>query len=113
MMIGQNFREARVPDIPAFISARSHRRYGLASLVPAVDKAWRLLTQSAYSQDLSVQVRGRRGEGRDCGVCNVRCVLLCMLCMMCCVLCYDTARVVGEGTVLYADTSKSQYCTEH
>ena len=63
MMIGQNFREARVPDIPAFISARSHHRYGLASPVPAVDKAWRLLTKSAYSQDLSVQVRRRRGEG--------------------------------------------------
>ena len=55
-VIGQNFREARVPDITEHIVARSHRRYGVKGGVnPDVTAAWSLLVDSAYAQDLSVQ----------------------------------------------------------
>jgi alpha-N-acetylglucosaminidase len=51
-----NWREAPVDDIPADISLRSHRRYGLNDGLNAhVDSAWRSLVASSYSQDLSVQ----------------------------------------------------------
>jgi hypothetical protein len=54
-MAAQNFRSARVPNITAHVIERSHRRYGLASEVPEVSRAWSLLVDSAYAQDLSVQ----------------------------------------------------------
>ena len=50
-----NFREHSVDDIPLHISQRSHRRYALTEYNADVDAAWRLLVNSSYSQDLSVQ----------------------------------------------------------
>jgi alpha-N-acetylglucosaminidase len=49
------FRSAPVDDIPGHIVARSHRRYGLTTPNAAVTRAWTLLVNSSYSQDLSVQ----------------------------------------------------------
>lgn len=55
-MADVNWREAPVDDIPAHISLRSHRRYGLNDGLNAhVDSAWRNLVASSYAQDLSVQ----------------------------------------------------------
>ena len=49
-MIGQNFREARVPDVAAHMVERAHRRYGLVAPNAAVENAWRLLVDSAYAE---------------------------------------------------------------
>eukprot|EP00943_MAST-04B_sp_MAST-4B-sp1_P005917 g5917.t1 len=54
-MLDQNWRAQPVEDIPSYCSARSHRRYGLVEFNVNVDKGWRLLCESAYTQDLSVQ----------------------------------------------------------
>lgn len=50
-----NWRSKRVANISEYIVTRSHRRYGLDSVVPEVVTAWNLLVDSAYSQDLSTQ----------------------------------------------------------
>ena len=49
-VIGQSFREEKVPDIAAHVVERSHRRYGLNASNAAVTEAWRLLVDSAYAQ---------------------------------------------------------------
>ena len=54
-MLGCNWRESPVTDITQHIIDRSHRRYGLATPLPAVEEAWTLLVASSYAQDLSVQ----------------------------------------------------------
>lgn len=54
-MAEANYRAAPVTDIPKHIVLRSHRRYGLVKEVPHVTKAWELLVNSTYSQDLSVR----------------------------------------------------------
>jgi alpha-N-acetylglucosaminidase len=55
VMAQANWRDAPIEDIPAHISLRSHRRYGLKEFNARVDSAWRKLVASSYSQDLSVQ----------------------------------------------------------
>jgi len=54
-MLDQNYRDAPVPDIPSHAVQRAHRRYALTAYNPNVDTVWRLLVESAYAQDLSVQ----------------------------------------------------------
>lgn len=54
-VVEANWRQAPEKDIPTAIVERSHRRYGLAQNNADVDRAWRLLVGSAYSQDVSVQ----------------------------------------------------------
>jgi len=57
-VIGQNFREARVPDVAGHLVARSHRRYGLVAPNAAVAGAWRLLVASAYAHLPAVESEG-------------------------------------------------------
>lgn len=54
-MNGVPFRTAPVADITAHTVDRSHRRYGLTAPNAAVTRAWSLLVNSSYAQDLSVQ----------------------------------------------------------
>jgi hypothetical protein len=53
-MLEANWRTERVPNITEHIVTRSHRRYGLNEVVPAVVTAWEQLVGSVYSQDLGV-----------------------------------------------------------
>ena len=53
--LSRNWAAAREPDVMAAVLARAHRRYGLAAPNDDIAAAWRLLTTSAYAQDLSVQ----------------------------------------------------------
>lgn len=54
-MAEANFRTAPIEDLTAHVVLRAHRRYGLATPVPAVTAAWQLLAGSVYTEDLSVQ----------------------------------------------------------
>eukprot|EP00756_Hemistasia_phaeocysticola_P064325 Hpha_TRINITY_DN7710_c0_g1::TRINITY_DN7710_c0_g1_i1::g.85521::m.85521/K01205/NAGLU; alpha-N-acetylglucosaminidase len=54
-MTEQNWRAAPVADVPGHLVYRAHRRYGLTAPSANVEKAWKSLAASAYSQDLSVQ----------------------------------------------------------
>jgi alpha-N-acetylglucosaminidase len=54
-MADANFRTAPVDDLIAHTILRSHRRYGLTQLNENVASAWTLLSNSLYTQDLSVQ----------------------------------------------------------
>eukprot|EP00939_MAST-03C_sp_MAST-3C-sp1_P001224 g1224.t1 len=54
-VLGSNFRDAPVDNIAQYVVDRSHRRYGLSSPNEHVTRAWNLLVNSSYSQDLSVQ----------------------------------------------------------
>ena len=51
----QNFRSEPVKNVADHAVERSHRRYGLSDKNTFVAQAWILLTESAYSTDLSVQ----------------------------------------------------------
>ena len=51
----QNFRDSPVGNIHSYLINRSHRRYGLTDTNEKVAKAWSLLTDSAYAEDLSTQ----------------------------------------------------------
>jgi hypothetical protein len=56
MLIEQNWRTERVPNISKHLIDRAHRRYGLATgsdhADPKVSEAWYLLAESAYKLDL-------------------------------------------------------------
>jgi hypothetical protein len=56
MVIEQNWRTERVPNISQHLIERAHRRYGLATDAdhsePKVSEAWGLLAESAYKLDL-------------------------------------------------------------
>lgn len=51
----QNFRDTPVHDMHSHFIQRSHRRYGLINHSEKVAKAWVLLVDSAYAEDLSTQ----------------------------------------------------------
>ena len=51
-IIEQNWRSEPVPDIPANMVARAHRRYGLAAPDADVTAAWTQLAEGAYTLDL-------------------------------------------------------------
>ena len=58
MVIEQNWRHERVPNVTKHLIERAHRRYGLASSTDGstddanVTKAWGLIAKSAYTFDL-------------------------------------------------------------
>lgn len=52
MLIEQNWRTERVPNISQHLIERAHRRYGLATTDPKVAEAWGALAESAYKLDL-------------------------------------------------------------
>jgi alpha-N-acetylglucosaminidase len=51
----QNFRDSPVGNIRSYLINRSHRRYGLTNTNEKVAKAWSLLADGAYAEDLSTQ----------------------------------------------------------
>jgi len=55
ILLGQPWLTARRPDVATSLVARAHRRYGLKAEMPEVADAWRLLAESMYVQDVSVQ----------------------------------------------------------
>jgi alpha-N-acetylglucosaminidase len=54
-MAQANFRTAPVDDLVAHTVMRAHRQYGLVSPNADVTAAWILLSNSAYTEDISVQ----------------------------------------------------------
>jgi len=50
-----NFRAAPVADVAQWAVDRAHKRYGLTADDARIERAWRLLVNSSYAQDLSVQ----------------------------------------------------------
>lgn len=55
LMAEVNFHAAPLDDVTGHTVLRAHRRYGLAQPAAHVTRAWTLLAESAYTQDLSVQ----------------------------------------------------------
>merc|ERR1711998_236963 len=54
-ILGQNRRTSPVSSIAEHLTTAAHRRYGLSDRDADVSKAWQLLQESMYSQDVSVQ----------------------------------------------------------
>lgn len=55
MVTETNFRDAPIKDITSHVVRRAMRRYQLNTMVQEVADAWTLLSQSVYTENLSVQ----------------------------------------------------------